>query len=111
MSSVVISGDTSGSVTLQAPAVAGTTVLSLPNASGTVVTSTNISSYTTPARGGASYVTLTTGTTNVTLTSSSNQLQVISADQDGCSITLPDMTTLATGSGYFYFYNTSLFSI
>jgi hypothetical protein len=30
MSSVVISGDTSGSVTLQAPAVAGTTVLTLP---------------------------------------------------------------------------------
>jgi hypothetical protein len=37
MSSVVISGDTSGSVTLQAPAVAGTTVLTLPATSGTVV--------------------------------------------------------------------------
>jgi hypothetical protein len=38
MSSVVISGDTSGSVTLQAPAVAGTTVLTLPATSGTVIT-------------------------------------------------------------------------
>jgi hypothetical protein len=37
MSSVVISGDTSGSVTLQAPAIAGTTVLTLPATSGTVV--------------------------------------------------------------------------
>jgi len=38
MSSVVISGDTSGSVTLQAPSVAGTTVLTLPATSGTVIT-------------------------------------------------------------------------
>lgn len=38
MSSVVISGDVSGSVTLQAPSAAGTTVLTLPATSGTVVT-------------------------------------------------------------------------
>ena len=37
MSSVVISGDISGSVTLDAPSVAGTTVLTLPATSGTVV--------------------------------------------------------------------------
>lgn len=37
MSSVVISGDTSGSVTLQAPSVAGSTVLTLPTSNGTVV--------------------------------------------------------------------------
>jgi hypothetical protein len=40
MSSVIIAGDTSGTVTLQAPALAGTTVLSLPNTSGTVLTTT-----------------------------------------------------------------------
>ena len=45
MSSIVISGDTSGSVTLQAPAVAGTTVLTLPSASGTL--STSASQWTT----------------------------------------------------------------
>ena len=39
MSSIVISGDTSGSVTLQAPAVAGSTVLNLPSTSGTIQTS------------------------------------------------------------------------
>jgi len=40
MSSVVIAGDTSGTVTLDAPAVAGSTVLTLPATSGTVVTDT-----------------------------------------------------------------------
>jgi hypothetical protein len=39
MSSIVIAGDTSGSVTLQAPAVAGSTVLNLPATSGTIQTS------------------------------------------------------------------------
>jgi len=38
MSSVVIAGDTSGSVTLDAPDVAGSTVLTLPATSGTVLT-------------------------------------------------------------------------
>ena len=36
MSSIVVSGDTSGSVTLSAPAVAGSTVLTLPASTGTV---------------------------------------------------------------------------
>jgi len=40
MSSVVISGDTSGSITLQAPAVAGTTTLTLPATTGNFLTST-----------------------------------------------------------------------
>jgi hypothetical protein len=38
MSSVVIAGNTSGSVTLDAPAVAGTTVLTLPTTNGTLIT-------------------------------------------------------------------------
>jgi len=37
MSSVVISGNTSGTITLDAPAVAGTTTLTLPTTSGTVM--------------------------------------------------------------------------
>jgi hypothetical protein len=40
MSSVVIAGDTSGTVTLDAPAVAGSTVLTLPATSGTFLTTT-----------------------------------------------------------------------
>ena len=42
MSSVVIAGNTSGSVTLSAPDVAGTTTLTLPSTSGTVVTTNTI---------------------------------------------------------------------
>lgn len=40
MASVVISGDTSGTVTLQAPGVAGNTTLTLPTTSGTFLTTT-----------------------------------------------------------------------
>jgi hypothetical protein len=39
--SIVLQGSTSGSVTLQEPAVAGTTVLTLPAVSGTVLTDTS----------------------------------------------------------------------
>jgi hypothetical protein len=42
--SIVLVGSTSGSITLQEPAVAGTTVLDLPATSGTVLTSTSPSS-------------------------------------------------------------------
>ena len=38
MSSVVISGDTSGAITLAAPAVAGTNTITLPASTGTVLT-------------------------------------------------------------------------
>jgi len=44
MSSVVIAGNTSGTITLDAPNVAGTTTLTLPTTSGTIVTSANIGS-------------------------------------------------------------------
>ena len=38
MSSVIIAGNTSGTITLDAPNVAGTTTLTLPTTSGTVIT-------------------------------------------------------------------------
>ena len=56
MSSVVISGDISGSVTLDAPSVAGTTVLTLPATSGTVLTSAS-------ATVGANGITFSDGST------------------------------------------------
>lgn len=51
MSSVVIGGDVSGTVTLQAPSAAGSTVLTLPSTSGTLVTTAggNATSATTAA--------------------------------------------------------------
>jgi hypothetical protein len=48
MSSVVISGDTSGTVTLAAPAVAGSTTLTLPSTSGTVLTTATGQTLTSP---------------------------------------------------------------
>ena len=45
MSSVVISGDTSGSITLSAPAVAGTNTATLPAATGTVMVSGNMPAF------------------------------------------------------------------
>jgi hypothetical protein len=39
MASIVVAGDTSGTVTLAAPSTAGTTTLTLPTTSGTVLTS------------------------------------------------------------------------
>ena len=45
MSSVVISGDTSGTITLQAPAVSGSTTLTLPAATGTVMVSGNMPTF------------------------------------------------------------------
>ena len=51
MSSIVIAGDVSGSVTLQAPSVAGSTTLTLPVGSGTIVSSGSTQTYTSPQRG------------------------------------------------------------
>ena len=46
MSSVVIAGDTSGSATIQAPAVAGSPILTLPTTSGTLAVSGGSPSFT-----------------------------------------------------------------
>lgn len=53
MSSVVISGDTSGSITLQAPAVSGSTTLTLPATTATLATLTTPSFASTIGVGGA----------------------------------------------------------
>ena len=45
MSSVVISGDTSGAITLAAPSVAGTNTITLPAATGTVMVSGNMPTF------------------------------------------------------------------
>ena len=45
MSSVVISGDSSGAITLAAPSVAGTNTITLPAATGTVMVSGNMPAF------------------------------------------------------------------
>ena len=86
-----------------------------PGTAGNVLSSNGTTWVsTTPASGsrsGADYLTLSVGTPNITLTSSSNQVQVVTATALGQTITLPDMTTCTKGLGYFTFYNTSAFPI
>jgi hypothetical protein len=45
MSSVIISGDTSGAVTLTVPAVAGTNTVTIPSTTGTVMVSGNMPAF------------------------------------------------------------------
>jgi hypothetical protein len=61
MSSVVISGDTSGAITLAAPAVAGTNTINLPAAAGTVMVSGNMPAF-------SAYASTTQSLTNNSLT-------------------------------------------
>lgn len=74
MSSVVIAGDTSGSVTLQAPAIAGSTVLTLPATSGTIALTSGSSSITTPIVNSTTSLSLQTnnGTNALVLDASQN---------------------------------------
>jgi hypothetical protein len=62
--SIVLQGSTSGSVTLQEPAVAGTTVLDLPAVSGTILTTTS------PKAGNVLQVVQASTTTRVQITNS-----------------------------------------
>jgi hypothetical protein len=41
MASIIVAGDTSGTITIEAPAVAGTNTLTLPASTGTLLDSTN----------------------------------------------------------------------
>ena len=53
MSSVIIAGNTSGTITLDAPAVAGTTTLTLPATTGNIVTDTATQTLTNKTLTGA----------------------------------------------------------
>ena len=99
--------DTSGNVSIQSN---GSTVASFTS-TGLDVTGALTVNGAASGRSGSDYVNLTTGTTNVTLTAASNQVQIVSSDAEGYSITLPNATTLTKGAAYFCFYNTSPFPV
>jgi hypothetical protein len=112
MSSVVIAGDTSGTVTLQAPAVAGSTILSLPSTTGTVLTTTSgtatlATTANNLAGGGANTVVyqsasgttayLTNGTTGQLLTATTSGAPTWSAaPTSGFTLGTPVATTSGT---------------
>jgi len=100
MSSIVIAGDSSGSVTLQAPAVAGSTVLNLPATSGTIQTSG--AGYTT---NGVAYASSTSAlTTGSALTFDGTTLGV--GASSASSFVSPSLVTgSGSGSQGFTFYS------
>jgi len=90
MSSITINGDTSGSVILQAPAVAGSTTLTLPTSNGTVVSSNSTGgiSYT----GGGSIIFPASGTVTIPAGTGNAAIQ-------GVSTNIVQGTSQATTSG------------
>jgi len=86
--SIVLVGSTSGSITLQEPAVAGTTVLTLPAVSGTVLTDTspkagsvlqvvNSVKTATQSTTSSSYVDITDLSVSITPTSATSKILVM----------------------------------
>ena len=108
MSSIVIAGDTSGSVTLQAPAVSGSTVLNLPATSGTIQASG--AGYTT---NGVAYATSATGlVTGSALTfDGTTLLQNASGASAQANFRVQTNTAGAVANGYFNINGTDYFRI
>jgi hypothetical protein len=82
MSSVIIAGNTSGTITLDAPNVAGTTTLTLPTTSGTVLAS---GTAVTVAQGGTGASTLTAN--NVILGNGTSAVQFVAPSTNGNVLT------------------------
>ena len=94
MSSVVIAGDTSGTVTLAAPSVAGTTTLTLPSTSGNVLTSVS-SIATSQLSGSISASSLPAG--SILQVVSTNKTNVFSTTS-GTAVDITGMTVNITPS-------------
>jgi hypothetical protein len=95
MASIVISGDTSGSVTLAAPAVAGTTTLTLPATTATLATLTTPSFATTIGVGGATASASGAGITFPATQSASSDANTLDDYEEG---TWTPTVTSQTGS-------------
>jgi hypothetical protein len=98
--SIVLQGSTSGSVTLQEPAVAGTTVLDLPATSGTVATLTTPSFATTIGVGGATPSTSGAGITFPATQSASTDANTLDDYEEGAWTPVLGGATSETGQAY-----------
>lgn len=126
--SIVLQGSTSGSITLQEPAVAGTTVLDLPATSGTVALTSqittpkviNVQTVTNSTRAslssaGSTPVTLTTFTYNKQ-SASSSLIFIVMIPMDGsvsgtCAADLTYGSSSAFGSLYYSFTGESFVQV
>jgi len=106
MSSVKISGDTSGVITVAAPAVSGTNTITMPASTGTMALTSDI-----PAGGGQtllSTLTTTSGTTHTTATldlSTYKTLQVFIWSVGSDAGTTPILQWKNNGGTYVYISN------
>ena len=101
MSSIVVAGDTSGSITIAAPLVAGSNTITLPAATGTVVLadgSGNVAVTGTLTGAVSGAISGTTGTFTSALSATHNAYQAIIALTDAATIAV-DMS--ATGGNNF----------
>ena len=104
--SLVLSGSTSGSVTLQEPAIAGTTVLDLPAVSGTILTTTS------PKAGNVIQVVSSVFSSSATTTNSSFTASGMSASITPTSssskvfivVAIAGSQTTSNGAGIFTIY-------
>jgi len=118
--SIVLQGSTSGSVTLQEPAIAGTTVLTLPAVTGTVLTTTSpkagnviqvVQGTTTTSVANSTTTYVDTGlTATITPSSSSSKILIIVNQNgidkyDGNSGSAMDLKIQKNGSDLITFLN------
>ena len=98
--SVVLFGSTSGSVTLQEPAVAGTTVLNLPATTGTMALLQTPSFATTIGVGGATAAASGAGITFPATASASSDANTLDDYEEGAWTPVLGGTTSETGQTY-----------
>ena len=108
MAGIIVSGDTSGAVTLSAPAVAGTVTVTLPATSGTMATLTTPSFATTIGVGGATASASGSGITFPASQSASSDANTLddyeegtwtATDTSGASLSLTNTTQRYTKVG------------
>ncbi len=99
MSSVIVAGNVSGSVTLDAPAVAGSTVITLPTASGTMATLTTPSFATTIGVGNATPSASGAGITFPATQSASTDANTLDDYEEGTWTATSTWATQGTGYG------------
>lgn len=106
MSSVIVAGDVSGSVTLQAPSAAGSTVITLPSTSGTMALSGGAGSFTTlDASGVATFSAGSVASPAITTTGDTNTGIFFPAADTVATTTSGTERARIASTGRQYFFN------